>query len=440
MYNILVIHAADRYPMRATVREHLYSFQRYSGHNCFYLNLGACDLPSYIASIPFDLIVFHTTFLSTRWTPELFAQLRAKALPLKRMSAVKAALPQDEFIHTDVLSQFINEFNLDYVFTVAPESEWRDIYRDVDFDRTTFVQILTGYLDEKTVQRIERLARRAPTRKIDIGYRAWRAAPWLGRHGLLKVQIAEVMRAQAARVGLATDISTSDEATLLGDAWYEFLLRCKYTIGVEGGASILDRDGTIKLKTEAFLRSQPDASFDEIERACFPGLDGSFQLKALSPRNLEACATKTCQILIEGQYSGVLTAGEHYLELKRDFSNLDQVLELVRRDTERDRITENAYRDVVASGRYTYKKLVRTIIERCLDGSVVRQPTLARRAFAYLACRWMRVTDARVLFRLWLRNLRRRLRLRTRLRDTASRALPKAVFALFLQRRRTRNV
>jgi hypothetical protein len=160
---------------------------------------------------------------------------------------------------------------------------------------------------------------------------------------------------------LSVDISTQATDTLLGDDWFRFLARCRYQVGVEGGASVLDADGSIRERTEAFMAHHPDASFEQVEAACFPGRDGEIALSAISPRHLEACATRTCQILLEGGYNGVLTPGVHYIELKRDFSNLDQVLDAVQSDELRAGIVENAYQDVVASGRYTYRGFVEEV-------------------------------------------------------------------------------
>ena len=49
--------------------------------------------------------------------------------------------------------------------------------------------------------------------------------------------------------------------TFYGDDWYRFLARCRYTIGMEGGSSILDRDGSVRACVEARLAEQPDATF-----------------------------------------------------------------------------------------------------------------------------------------------------------------------------------
>jgi hypothetical protein len=178
---------------------------------------------------------------------------------------------------------------------------------------------------------------------------------------LLKHEIADLFEARAAEYGLETDISTDEKDVLYGDDWYRFLLRCKYTIGVEGGSSILDPRGEIKKRTDDYLARNPNSTLEEVEAACFPGLEGSISLFAISPRHLEACVTRTCQVLVKGDYNGILKPGAHYIELKKDLSNAEDVLEQVRNDALRDEITTRAYEDVVESGEYTYRKFVTTV-------------------------------------------------------------------------------
>ena len=365
MYHILICYYG-KYPTRTTILDHLYSFERYSGARCYYVDLAMGSLPRYLLQVPFDLIIFHTNFLSARWNVDMFHKIVNKARPLKDSPAVKVVIPQDEFYYTSVVCDFINEFNVQHVFSVSPPSEWGTIYRSVDFGKVQFHEVLTGYLEKSTLQRIEQAAQAVPRRDLEIGYRAWRAEPWLGRHGFLKTKLAEVFEMEFAQRGVKADISTRAEDTLHGDTWYKFLLRCKYTVGVEGGASILDWDGSARKRTNQYTAAHPQASYEEIEAACFPGLEGSLKLYAISPRHLEACATRTCQILIEGEYNGVLEAGKHYIELKRDFSNLDQIFAQMKDERSREEMVENAYRDIVASGKYHYASFVRQVMEAAL--------------------------------------------------------------------------
>jgi hypothetical protein len=361
--NVLIVYSLMQ-EMRSTIRDHLYAFRRYSRARCFYVNVAARGLPRWVPRQRWDAVIFHTSFLSAmRWAPKEFADQLRKVAPLKEAGAVRIALPQDEFLHAELLSRFIEDFDVTHVYSVAPESEWPKIYESVDRERVRFSRVLTGYLGEDTVERIDRIVADTSERPTDIGYRAWQGAPWLGRHGMLKRRIGEEFRRASPPHGLATDISMRDEDVLHGDDWFRFLASCKYTIGVEGGATILDRDGAIKERVERYLADHPDAGFDEVEAQCFPGEDGSLALMAISPRHLEACATRTCQVLVEGSYNGILRPGEHYIELRDDLSNLEQVLEAIASDSDRRRITDAAYRDIVASGSYGYDRLVSEVEE-----------------------------------------------------------------------------
>jgi hypothetical protein len=422
VHNILVVYCATDYPLRATIRDHLYSFSRYTKHRVFYLNIAVCGIPDYFRRLSFDLIILHTTAIG-RWFPQAMWQVLGPVCELRSFHAPVIAMPQDEFLNSDQLIELAREFDLRHIFSVAPESEWPKLYGRIDGARTRIHQVLTGYLDAATVRRIGEMAAASGERTIDIGYRAYEAPPWLGRVGYRKRQLAVEFARESARYGLVSDISTQPSDTILGDDWYRFLLRCKYTIGVEGGSSINDHDGSIKQCTAEYLARHPDATFEEVEAACFPGKDGNLRLTCLSPRHLEACATRTCQLLIEGDYNGILHAGKHYIEVRKDFSNLAEVLELVREDCLRGQIVANAYRDIVQSNKYTYQQFVDFVLSAALADAPTRDrsdedDTAYRRALDDDRKSWRKVkrisaivrripTNVRGVGRVtqWLRNI-----------------------------------
>jgi hypothetical protein len=79
-----------------------------------------------------------------------------------------------------------------------------------------------------------------------------------------------------------------------------------------------------------------------------------------------------------------LKAGVDYSPLKTDFSNLDQVLETIKKDDKRQEYTDNAYRDVMESGRYTYQGFVNSVLEQCrraaTDSYFNRKPVNSKRS------------------------------------------------------------
>jgi hypothetical protein len=358
--NVLVAYAVLQWPWRGTVTDHLFSFRRYGGRSYEYVNLAVPGLAHAYATRHYDAVVWHTSVPAwLRWAPEdQLRGLRKRALSLRGVASTHVVLPQDEFLNSDKVSAFIAQIGMDHIFSVAPPSEWPKIYGD----GVELTQVLTGYLDEDTVGRISAILAEGRERTIDIGYRTVPGKPYLGRHAMLKADIGEAVRERALERGLRVDISSRAEDTFFGDDWYRFLASCRYTIGIEGGASVLDHDGSVRACVDARLAEDPGATFEELEATCFPGRDGELALFAISPRHLEACATRTAQILVEGEYGGILRPGEHYLELRRDLSNLDAVLDVVADDGgEGERLAARAHAEVVASGAYTYRRLVEDV-------------------------------------------------------------------------------
>ena len=69
---------------------------------------------------------------------------------------------------------------------------------------------------------------------------------------------------------------------------------------------------------------------EEVEQQCFPGLEGHFQMTAISPRVLEAALLESCQILVEGDYSGLVQPWEHFIPIRSDASDFQEVQEAMK--------------------------------------------------------------------------------------------------------------
>lgn len=354
----LVVYSHSYWPVRVSVADHIYSIARYSRNEVYYLNVIGGSVPRYLSSVKFDVIIYHTSLLSRRWDKAAFAKFTRLSSELAGMAAFRIALPQDEFINTETLEQWLLDAKVDAVCSVLKSSEWVKVYPRLVAQGAKFFQVLTGYLSDDFIALAKDAVRRTPTRSIDVGYRAWGAAAWLGRHGRLKVDIARRAQACAQRSNVVTDISIRNADSISGFSWLLFLARCRYVLGVEGGASIHDKDGSVRAATEAFVNLHSDATFEQIEAACFPGRDGELDCRALSPRHLEACATQTAQILVEGEYNGLLKPDLHYFSLKPDFSNLQDVFLRLGDEPRRLEVVERAYRDIVQSGSGSYKTFV----------------------------------------------------------------------------------
>lgn len=372
---LVLYHAWGTYPLRDTIRTHLYCWQQYSTYQCLYVNI-AFGFPWWILQrTRVDCVVYHTSFLGMRWVPQLFEQRAALCKPLANIPIPKIAIPQDEFLYSDLLGRFLADQHITHLYTCASEKDWKYIYGPhLDFTTVVVKTVLTGYLDEATVSRVDGLKLKRNARSYDIGYRAWRAASWLGQHGQHKVRAGSVICEAAKKRGFRVDCSMLEKDVLLGDDWFEFLLNCRATVGAPGGASVLDRDGSVKASVEAYELAHPEANFEEVRGACFPDRDGELDLACISPRHFEACLTETCQILVKGNYNGVLHPWKHYIPVRPDYSDVETALEVLADEETVSGIVKTAYEDVVASKRWTYKSFVReTELDvfgtRCLWGT-----------------------------------------------------------------------
>jgi len=407
------------YPLRNTIETHLYCWRRYSKHKVVYVNLHLGFPRRLLERLSIDVVIFHTIFLSQRaWSPSLFQKYTKKCSALKALDCMKIAMPQDEFLNTEMLNDFILDFGVTDILTCASESDWPMIYDKIDRSRVRLRTVLTGYLDPDTVDRIDQRKREGLRRDIDVGYRAWKPEYWLGEHGQHKAWIAEVFEAACNKRGLKSDISMRNEDVLAGDAWFRFLLRCQATLGVAGGASVLDKRGEIKRRVGAYLAEHPGASFEQVRRECFPGEDHKLGLACISPRHLEACATETLQFLVVDGFNGILQPWRHYVPIEKDYSNVEDALEVLA-DHERVReITTRAYREIVASGRWSYRDFVRDL-ERDLIDPAPRHSARRDHVEQRLVCAVLRWRDrlgwAFIRFEAWFLSHPERRRLALRL-------------------------
>jgi hypothetical protein len=359
---ILCIYFQSTRRLRNTVREHLSSFQNYSGADCYYLNV-AHGIPRYINRINFDLIIFHYTFLALKWDIKEFKNFQNKCSRLKYISGYKIAFPQDEYIYSAAVSNFFKEFSVKTVFTCLPLSECKKVYDPQESGLKNYFTVLTGYIDSEAVKSYSGKALPLSERKVDVGYRGRKVPFWLGQQGQIKWQLCDRFKEiLAVQNTLRYDISWDRRDEITGYSWYDFLSRCRVILGCEGGASLHDPTGEIRIRVEQFLHRYPSALFEEVQAKCLADVDGNLNLRAISPRHFECCVTKTCQALVEGAYGGIFKPGVHYIEIKKDWSNLEDVLSKIKDVKYCQEIADNAYRDIVEPGLYSYEKFIEQVM------------------------------------------------------------------------------
>jgi hypothetical protein len=228
------------------------------------------------------------------------------------------------------------------------------------------------------------------SRPIEVGVRAARYLPHLGdddRNRLLD------FFASLGRNGRVTVDIGNDRFTREG--WAGFLNRCQATVATEAGSWFVERDDATIEKIRAYVRERTgpgivipndsplrrlghklpwgvreflrkilrsglvrhesliSADPAEIHRIFFVNRPRApVYGKGLSSRHFDAIGTKTLQIMFPGRYNDILVAGRHYVAIAPDFSNLDEVLGVLRDPRARQAIVDEAYS--FALDRHTY--------------------------------------------------------------------------------------
>jgi hypothetical protein len=343
--------------VRPAIRHHLQFLESSPArHRVSYWNVGN---PSpawlgWLGWLAWDAVVLHTTALGLRWSAH-FAAAKWRLRWLGRLRCPVVALPQDEYDHCHVLDDWLFELGASVVCTNFGEDA-RALFYPLMQGRAAFRPCFTGYLDEATARGVAPRLTPAAARPLDLVYRAAHLPYWFGSQGQLKHRISARVAPRAEALGLRCDLSTRPQDTFTSDAWFDFLASSRAVLGCESGSSVLDRRGEMQARVYWLLAQNPGATFEEVAARMPAGWD-DYHFLAVGPRHFEAVLTRTCQVLVEGEYDGVLKPHVHYLPLRRDLGNLDEVLHQVKDAALLDRLTARAYEDVCLSGRYTYRAL-----------------------------------------------------------------------------------
>jgi hypothetical protein len=273
----------------------------------------------------FDLIVLDVSFLCVRWLwPDDFQKIKSNYDFVRESNAVKVALPQDEYDCNELLDDWMVEWGVTAVFSCIPRHKQTLYPRYSKVGK--IIPAFTGYIVDSL---LNRAVLPIASRPIDIGYRARRLPAYFGRLGNTKSEIGLSLKSQAIKLGLRVDIEVGERHFVLGEAWYDFIANSKTMLGSNSGSSLLDPQGKIQREVTDFVLKNPDASFEEIEAACFPGLDGHFEFTAISPRVIEAALLGSCQILVSGDYSELLSPWEHYLPIDDKATDACEIFRLM---------------------------------------------------------------------------------------------------------------
>jgi len=341
-----------------TISEHLHAFTEYSRHRLHFLpatkHIGG--MRQFDASM-YDALVIH---YSVRVSIEDHLSDVAAHL-LANYAGPKLLFIQDEYDATEMTRRWIERLGIDGVFTNVPLNQVGMVYPRERFPHVDFLPTLTGYVPEDPM--LDFYAMPIGEREIMIGYRGRCLPHQYGDLGHEKYRIGIEMKRCAEAAGFPVDIEVEDAKRIYGADWYRFLGSCRATLGTESGSNVFDEDGNLAKLAKIYA----DWPYEEFAARYLQGRQSRIRMNQISPKIFEAIRLRTALVLFEGSYSGVVRPETHYITLKKDFSNVQEVLAKLADLDYVQALTERAYEDIIVSGRYSYATFIQGV-DRYLEG------------------------------------------------------------------------
>jgi len=354
---ILVLSSFDGTDANVT-RDFLFSFNAYSRHRYYYVfDCRTLDHRVDLAVFDAILLFWGVDLLG----PDISAEVQER---IAQASATKILFLQDEHRDVRATNEVMRRLGANLVFTCVDEADHDTFYpRHLIPSLRTIHTVLPGYVPAY----LERLRPGGVgDRPLDVTYRSRVMPFYLGDLGQEKRIIAERFQTIAREHGLASDISVREEDRLYGRRWVQFLRSSRCVLGSSSGASVIDFTGDIRQNCERYIGVNPAATYADVKARFFADADWKVVIDTVSPRVFEAAALRCTMVHHEGRYGGLLEPDRHYIRMRRDYSNVTDVVDRLRDRRFCQEVAEHAHRDLVASERFSYRAFAR-MFDRCLD-------------------------------------------------------------------------
>jgi hypothetical protein len=304
--------------------------------------------------------------------------------------------------------ELLQRLRPDYIFTQLLQETGEWLYEPCKPSRVFSVP---HALNEKVFFPVKNYVERSKT----VGVRSFQYGIHIGDEE--RTVFFKKVSGELDRRGLANDIDFDPTKRFARAEWAQFLNECKATLATEAGSYYLERDDRFVNLIQEYILSHRNNSktrivkHDSLLRRAYhtlpPKLKDAVKFfyfkyadrlnikyehllsdermfhqvyeeiikeyppcplhsKAISSRQFDAIGTKTCLVMLEGRYNDILVPNEHYIEVKKDYSNLSEAIEKVCDQTYVERMTNEVYEYV--KSRHLHRHRVESIKKLIEEG------------------------------------------------------------------------
>ena len=341
---ILILHALGPKSKKIkSVKEHEFLIPNFDKKHQYHIHNARRPASKALKKTQYDSIIIASTFLDLITDQKRGEAKRSEFAFLSTSNAVKIAFPQDDYWMSEVRDNFYAEMKLDYVFSVCQPEYWSVLFPR--YQKTgKILKGFTAYIDKRHFELFSD-KKKFTDREFDVVYRAAKNPLFPNALGYLKANLGLNFQSCAEEMNLKLRLDVVGNPKT-GNLWEEFIGNSMCVLGSPSGSSTLIRNKDDALKIE-YIQSDFSSSNTEKQNELikvFPSELLSRNYSALSPRNFEAAASGTAQILYGSDYDKILTPWEDYLPFTFDEDSLLKVNDFLQNPEKLERIASNCWK------------------------------------------------------------------------------------------------
>jgi len=341
--NIAII-TAPHNSQAETVRDSVKCFFEHGNFSYQVLELKRGELIEDINQ--FDALILHYSIIAFPYRYYLPISGFA-ALKIANFGGIKLAFVQDEQRACQERLKFLNNLEINHLFSVANEELFEILYPS-NLRKFTVSTVLTGYISRR---HLAVASRKVPLRerKLDVVYRGRKLPEWYGTTGTLKGAIPNIIESDPRMKKYLYSVSSVEHERIYGEKWMDFLQSGKISIATPSGSDYLDTEGN---KVEAWVPNQEKStkSPSELIRADY---------QVISPRFFDYVAAGNLIVLTPGHYSKV-PIESLYCKTDNNLENLPEIIAFAS-SREAQRMVTQMQESILGDVRYRYSHLVEVV-------------------------------------------------------------------------------
>jgi hypothetical protein len=278
---------------------------------------------------------------------------------LKNYKELKICFIQDDYYDINYINFILNYTNINIVFTCIKGSDIFKIYKSTNI---IYKNIFTGYTSYNNY------FKKINDKTINMFYRGKTLNYIYGELGQDKLNIGIKMKKICEQYNISNDIEWDDDKRIYTEKWLEYLSNAKVTLGTLTGSNVLNydynkRDEIIKWLGNIILPVDDNSEFSYNNAKIKFDIKEQLNVEQISPKIFEAISVGTVLLMYEGNYGYILKPDIHYISLKKDYSNIEDVIKKIKDDEYLQNMADRAYNDIILSNKYSYEKFIKYVDE-----------------------------------------------------------------------------